>query len=363
MATDLKKYKFNHTMLRVKDAKKSLEFYKILGMDVVKTIPNEENGYSLYYLACTLRDDPASPQPHWSAREGIIELTWNYGTESDPAFAGYHNGNKEPRGFGHICISVDNIQAACLRIEEQCAARYAHITDEKAREEARTKEVGFKFHKKLTDGTMRSIAFVLDPDGYWVEIVSPNPVDEAAVASQTDVGSYRMNHTMLRIKSSVASLGFYRQVLGMELKRTHSSEGGKFSLYFLGYTHNCASPPTPEASVATHEATGLLELTHNWGTEDQPEFQYHHGNAEPRGFGHICVTVDDLDAACERFSQIWFNFKEGKIVEEGQPGAEKLRWQKTLTGGRMKDIAFLLDPDGYWIEIVQNESIKKRVDW
>ena len=70
-------------------------------------------------------------------------MTHNHGTEKDPKFK-VNNGNVEPyRGFGHIAISVDNIQAACKRIED----------------------AGYEFQKKLTDGRMRHIAFVKDPDG------------------------------------------------------------------------------------------------------------------------------------------------------------------------------------------------------
>lgn len=75
---------------------------------------------------------------------GILELTHNHGTESDSNFAGYASGNSDPgRGFGHIAISVDNIEEACARLEK----------------------LGVKFQKKLTDGKMRHIAFILDPDG------------------------------------------------------------------------------------------------------------------------------------------------------------------------------------------------------
>lgn len=75
---------------------------------------------------------------------GILELTHNHGTESDPNFKGYANGNSDPRGFGHIAITVDNVEQACARFEK----------------------LGVPFQKKLTDGKMRNIAFILDPDGY-----------------------------------------------------------------------------------------------------------------------------------------------------------------------------------------------------
>lgn len=75
---------------------------------------------------------------------GILELTHNHGTESDPNFQGYASGNAEPgRGFGHIAITVSNIEEACARFES----------------------LGVPFKKRLTDGKMRHIAFILDPDG------------------------------------------------------------------------------------------------------------------------------------------------------------------------------------------------------
>lgn len=74
---------------------------------------------------------------------------------------------------------------------------------------------------------------------------------------------------------------------------------------------------------------GILELCHNWGTEKDENFKYCSGNDEPhRGFGHICVSVDDLQAACKRFDEMGAKFK--KRPEEG----------------KMRHIAFLLDPDG-----------------
>lgn len=79
---------------------------------------------------------------------------------------------------------------------------------------------------------------------------------------------------------------------------------------------------------------GLLELTHNWGSEDSGT-EMHSGNSEPKGFGHICIAVPDIEAACARFEAMGVQF------------------QKRLGEGGMKEIAFILDPDGYWIEVVQ----------
>ena len=79
----------------------------------------------------------------------------------------------------------------------------------------------------------------------------------------------------------------------------------------------------------------ILELTHNYGTENDAEFSYHNGNSDPRGFGHICFSVPNLADAVK-----WFD--ENNVV-----------FQKRPEDGSMKDIAFIKDPDGYWIEIIE----------
>ncbi|KAH8666618.1 Glyoxalase/Bleomycin resistance protein/Dihydroxybiphenyl dioxygenase [Xylariales sp. PMI_506] len=315
--TNTQNYKFNHSMIRVKDPKASVKFYEFLGMTVIKKLEFPEAKFDLYFLAY---DSPQALSAGASTfdREGIIELTHNYGTESDPDYT-ICNGNKEPhRGFGHVCISVDNIRAACNRIEQ----------------------AGYKFQKKLTDGRMKHIAFALDPDGYWVEIISlklgtkgADDPNEPEDPSATDPKTYRMNHTMIRVKDAEKSLKFYQETMGMTLVRTVEQPAASFNLYFLAYP----GPKGVPADGFTADYEGLLELTWNYGTEKDENFKYHDGNSQPQGFGHICVSVDNLDAACQRFETLNVN------------------WKKRLTDGRMKNVAFVLDPDGYWIEIVQNE--------
>lgn len=308
-ATKLETYKFNHSMIRVKNPAESIKFYKFLGMSLIQKLEFSEAKFDLYFLGY---DSPHAPSHgnKFANREGLIELTHNYGTEGDSRFK-VNNGNEEPhRGFGHTCISVDNIQAACQRIED----------------------AGYKFQKKLTDGSMKHIAFALDPDGYWVEIIGQKPVDETANVKDTDLSTYRMNHTMIRVKNAEKSLAFYQDVMGMKLMRTHEAKSAGFNLYFLGYP---GEQGMPQESTMSHRE-GLLELTWNYGTEKKAEFKYHSGNEEPKGFGHICVSVDDLDAACERFDDLGCT------------------WQKRLQDGNLKTVAFLLDPDGYWIEVIQN---------
>ncbi|WFD29781.1 lactoylglutathione lyase [Malassezia sp. CBS 17886] len=130
--------------------------------------------------------------------------------------------------------------------------------------------------------------------------------------------------TMIRVKDPKPSLDFYQNVLGMVLVDTR--ESSDFTLYFLGYEH--------QGGVPRGQREGLLELTWNHGTEKDPNFHYHNGNTDPKGYGHIGVSVDNIEAACERFDRLG------------------VRWQKRLQDGKMKNIAFMLDPDDYWIEIV-----------
>ena len=238
-----------------------VEFYKYLGLNQIQHLDFPENKFSLYFLAY---NGPSSLQGdrHWTDRNGVVELTHNHGTESDPNYS-VVNGNTEPhRGFGHLAVSVDNIELACKRLED----------------------AGYAFQKKLTDGRMRNIAFVKDPDGYWVEIIRGRDED---VGTTTDTGSYRLNHTMIRIKSAEASLKFYQEVMGMTLVRTSENKEAGFNLYFLGYPKS--NPNVQEGQrnpVAGWE--GLLELTWNYGTEKKEGDVYHNGNTEPQGFGHIC---------------------------------------------------------------------------
>ncbi|KAM1227303.1 hypothetical protein ACFX2I_006586 [Malus domestica] len=154
---------------------------------------------------------------------------------------------------------------------------------------------------------------------------------------------YIMQQTMFRIKDPKASLDFYSRVLGMSLLKRLDFPEMKFSLYFLGY-EDLASAPTNsvDRTVWTFGRKATIELTHNWGTESDPEFKgYHNGNSEPRGFGHIGITVDDTYKACERFESLGIEFV------------------KKPDDGKMKGIAFIKDPDGYWIEIFDLKTIGK----
>ncbi|KAK2151780.1 hypothetical protein LSH36_351g00024 [Paralvinella palmiformis] len=145
---------------------------------------------------------------------------------------------------------------------------------------------------------------------------------------------------MLRVKDPKKSLDFYSRVLGMRFLKKLDFPEMKFCLYFVGF-EKAEDVPTDEAERTKwlFSRRGTLELTHNYGTEADPDQSYHNGNSEPRGFGHIGVAVPDVDKACERFEQLGVQFV------------------KKPNDGKMKGLAFIQDPDGYWIEILNSSNI------
>ncbi len=124
----------------------------------------------------------------------------------------------------------------------------------------------------------------------------------------------RMLHTMLRVGNLQRSIDFYTKVLGMKLLRQKDYPEGEFTLAFVGY--------------GEESETAVIELTHNWGTDS-----YDLGN----GFGHIALGVDDIYATCDAIKQ-----RGGRVTREPGP----MKHGSTV-------IAFVEDPDGYKIELIQ----------
>ncbi|WKX92883.1 hypothetical protein Q1695_010705 [Nippostrongylus brasiliensis] len=168
----------------------------------------------------------------------------------------------------------------------------------------------------------------------------PHEVTELVGEPPAETVGFYFQQTMLRIKDPRQSLSFYTKVLGMRLLKQMDFPSGRFSLYFMGYKEAGEIPKDDkEKDYFALSTLATIELTHNWGTENQPEFNYHNGNIEPRGFGHIGIVVPDVNKACERFEKLGVKF-----IKKPQDGS-------------MKGLAFIQDPDGYWIEIFNPNTI------
>ncbi|XP_015599479.1 lactoylglutathione lyase isoform X2 [Cephus cinctus] len=167
---------------------------------------------------------------------------------------------------------------------------------------------------------------------------------ELCSAPDPATSEYIMQQTMYRIKDPRKSLPFYTEVLGMTLLQKLDFPEMKFSLYFLGYENAKDIPTDRRESIEwTFSRKATIELTHNWGSETNPDAKYHNGNSDPRGFGHIGIVVPDVNKACERFEQLGVEFV------------------KKPNDGKMKGIAFIKDPDGYWIEIFNGCNVANTV--
>lgn len=127
----------------------------------------------------------------------------------------------------------------------------------------------------------------------------------------------RLLHTMLRVGQLDRSIDFYCNVLGMTLLRQKDYPDGKFTLAFVGY--------------GSEADTAVIELTHNWDTD-----HYDIGT----GYGHIALGVDDIYRTCEDISQ-----RGGRVTRAPGP----MKHGSTV-------IAFVEDPDGYKIELIQLSS-------
>ena len=130
----------------------------------------------------------------------------------------------------------------------------------------------------------------------------------------------RVLHTMLRVGDLDRAITFYTDVLGMKLLRKHDNEKYQYTLAFVGY--------------ADESEQAVIELTYNWGTDS-----YDQGTA----FGHIAIGVDDIYATCDNIRA-----NNGNITREPGP----------VLGGST-EIAFVTDPDGYKIELIQMKGATK----
>ena len=126
----------------------------------------------------------------------------------------------------------------------------------------------------------------------------------------------RVLHTMLRVGDIDRSIKFYTEVLGMQVLRRNDYPDGKFTLAFVGY--------------GSEDEGAVIELTYNWGVD-----KYELGTA----YGHIALAVPDAYAACAEIKR-----RGGKVVREAGP----MKHGTTV-------IAFVEDPDGYKVELIQQD--------
>ena len=102
--------------------------------------------------------------------------------------------------------------------------------------------------------------------------------------TMTDPKTYKLNHSMIRIKDPKITIPFYESNFGMKVIDSIEMKEAKFTLYFLAFDGSEA----PNGGRARSDREGLLELTHNYGTEADPKYRPHSGNSDPKGFGHLC---------------------------------------------------------------------------
>jgi lactoylglutathione lyase len=143
---------------------------------------------------------------------------------------------------------------------------------------------------------------------------------EPGGAAPVDLHGIRIRHTMLRVADLERSLRFYTQALGMHLLRRENYPTGRFTLMFLGF--------------GAESSNAVLELTHNW---DIPK--YKRGTA----FGHIAIGVRDLRAMCGHLHAL------GVTILRAPGPMNHISSERTET----EQIAFIEDPDGYRIELIQ----------
>mmetsp|Transcript_2352 Transcript_2352/g.4044 ORF Transcript_2352/g.4044 Transcript_2352/m.4044 type:complete len:292 (-) Transcript_2352:17-892(-) len=161
-----KEWIMQQTMMRVKDPKRSLDFYtKVLGMQLICESAFPQWGFTVYFVGYPPKDlgpvpeDPKEKFAYCMQVPGCIELTWNHGSEVEDDERVYNTGNSDSTGskdgsavkggFGHIGITVPDVYEACERFHQ----------------------MGAEFHKSPNAGGMKGLAFVKDPDGYLVEVL------------------------------------------------------------------------------------------------------------------------------------------------------------------------------------------------
>lgn len=132
--------------------------------------------------------------------------------------------------------------------------------------------------------------------------------------------SLRLLHTMLRVENLETSIRFYTEGLRMKILRRLDFPEGRFTLVFLGYE--------------AEQSGAVIELTHNWDTKS-----YEHGE----NYGHIAIGTADIKATCGHLEELGYDIQR-------KPGLMKF---KALQGELSEQIAFVRDPDGFAVELIE----------
>ena len=192
-------FQFFSSCLRIKYPSATIAFFTDhFGMKLLHKKELSELGVTFYFLLSPYtpnHDDSASVAVDddgdgslWSHRGAVLQLRYDHGAEEDADLV-INNGNIEPhRGFGHIAFNVDDVYAHCAAMERN----------------------GARFQKKPDEGRMKGLAFAMDPNSYWVEVVRRSEHCGFKVPCN-------LSQTMLRIKNPEESLRFYCDLMGMRL--------------------------------------------------------------------------------------------------------------------------------------------------
>ena len=329
--------------MRVKDPIESLPFYKnILGLEVLHILDVHQNGFRIYYMGARdeLRCTPArmkkvpgleSVDANTSHRPGtmdasdylyhlhtcVLELIHVRGTEEDHKFK-ISTGNDPPHlGFGGITLQVDNVANICRRLHQN----KVKITAEPTAEDA-------------------SI-LIQDPDGYAIRLIERQ---SSVFYSNAKLTPTSLSSCRLRVKDPKASVPFFERFFLMRVVCVHTI--GDITRYYMacraqldaeGVSDMLFDPRSEDAfTILKTLRVPTIELQHHKGTENyETKYPYHSGNSAPVGFAHLGFMVEDVDelvkAALEAGIYIIKNRGEGAFPQ----------------------VAWLMDPDGYWIEIYQ----------
>ncbi|GJQ13275.1 hypothetical protein GpartN1_g5066.t1 [Galdieria partita] len=323
---------FAQSMLRVKDPERSRIFYeKQLGMQFLTRFDFPNLSFSLYFYACAEQNIPKGHLSQaetakwlWNVQFPTLELTHNWGTEKDPDFQ-YHNGNEDPKGFVHLAFIVDDVNKAVEELESQ----------------------GVPIIQRPIWSQIGKFAYISDPDGYWIQLISAEPGSREFYSKIPGVGNFQnrtiLAETRLRIKDPQASRHFYEKGLGMTCVRYLEIPSSRLTLYYYAYTNSSIDRQNINSCENRTERWPIprIVLQHLWESETDLFLSYHNGNTEPTGFGHIGLTVDDIYSACCRIQKAGY-----KIIRKPGPFQD------------VGEISFLSDPDGYWIELIQRNSFR-----